>query len=108
MTATELVGTWKREAEKALGLRASGSLQLDLYKVVGQREVSCCCCCHCWLCIVFYWFLSAKKQNIFKPSVHLKLHMMVDLWPWNYTELIGLRSKTGLRPSLLGKVCRTT
>lgn len=39
MTATELMGSWKREAEKALGLRASGDLQLDLYKVVGQREV---------------------------------------------------------------------
>lgn len=41
MTATELMGTWRREAEKALGLRSSGDLQLDLYKVVGQREVYC-------------------------------------------------------------------
>jgi len=40
MTATELVGTWKREAEKALGLRYSGDLELSLYKVVAQREVS--------------------------------------------------------------------
>lgn len=39
MTATELVGTWRREAEKALGLRSSGDMQHDLYKVVGQREV---------------------------------------------------------------------
>jgi len=44
MTATELLGMWKREAEKALGLRHSGDLELELYKVVGQREVSCCSC----------------------------------------------------------------
>ena len=43
MTAADLVGTWRREAEKALGLRTSGDLQIDLYKVVGQREVGCCC-----------------------------------------------------------------
>jgi len=40
MTATELVGMWRREAEKALGLRCSGDLELELYKVVAQREVS--------------------------------------------------------------------
>jgi len=43
MTATELIGTWRREAEKALGLRASGDLELDLFKVVAQREVSSQC-----------------------------------------------------------------
>jgi len=57
MTAADLVGTWRREAEKALGLRASGDLQLDLYKVVGQREV---CCRHHQ-----YWLrvYSANKQT---------------------------------------------
>ena len=42
MTAAEFVATWKREAEKALGLRLSGDLELEVYKVVGQREVRCC------------------------------------------------------------------
>ena len=40
MTASELLGAWKREAEKALGLRCSGDLELELFKVVAQREVS--------------------------------------------------------------------
>ena len=31
---------WRREAEKVLGLRSSGALQIDVYKVVAQREVS--------------------------------------------------------------------
>ena len=46
MTASEMVGTWKREAEKALGLRCSGTFELDLFKVVAQREV------RCWRCSV--------------------------------------------------------
>jgi len=40
MTATELLGVWKREAEKVLGLRCSGDFEVELYKVVAQREVS--------------------------------------------------------------------
>jgi len=47
MTASELLGTWKREAEKALGLRCSGDLELDLFKVVAQREVGYYCVTLC-------------------------------------------------------------
>jgi len=39
-TISELLGMWRREAEKALSLRFSGDLEIDLYKVVAQREVS--------------------------------------------------------------------
>jgi len=45
MTATELVGMWKREAQKVLGMRSSGDLEIEVFKVVAQREVSCGWCC---------------------------------------------------------------
>lgn len=38
-TATDLVTMWAREAVTALSLRARGDMELDLYKVVAQREV---------------------------------------------------------------------
>ena len=35
----ELIGTWQREAQAALTVREQG-MELELYKVVGERRVS--------------------------------------------------------------------
>lgn len=37
--ATELVNIWSREATALLTLRNKGDMELDLFKVIGQREV---------------------------------------------------------------------
>lgn len=40
LNATDLVNIWSKEATALLTLRNRGELELDLFKVVGQREVS--------------------------------------------------------------------
>lgn len=40
LSATDLVNIWSKEATALLTLRNRGELELDLFKVVGQREVS--------------------------------------------------------------------
>jgi hypothetical protein len=40
MNASEMIAIWGREATAALTLRGRGDMELDLFKVVGQREVS--------------------------------------------------------------------
>lgn len=39
-SVTDLVNIWSKEATALLTLRNRGELELDLFKVVGQREVS--------------------------------------------------------------------
>jgi len=36
----EAFGVFKRESEMVLGMRSSGNLEIELFKVVAQREVS--------------------------------------------------------------------
>lgn len=40
LSLTEFLGMWKSEAQTALNLRVSGKMELDLFKVVGQRQVN--------------------------------------------------------------------
>lgn len=39
LTLPELLSVWKAEAQAILGLRTSGKMEIDVFKVVGQREI---------------------------------------------------------------------
>lgn len=39
MSLPDFLSSWKAEAQSVLNLRASGKMELDLFKVVGQRNV---------------------------------------------------------------------
>ena len=39
MSAADMIAAWGREATAALTLRNRGDMELDMFKVVGQREV---------------------------------------------------------------------
>jgi len=40
MSTADLIDIWAREATAALMMRSEGKVELELYKVVAQREVS--------------------------------------------------------------------
>ena len=40
MSATDLIAAWGREATAVLSMRQRGEVEVQVFKVVGQREVS--------------------------------------------------------------------
>ena len=76
----ELLGTWQREANFALGARQKG-VHLELFKNVGERKVYSLFC---------FWLLFKIYMYIYNLDLHCTVWLILNqLIPWSARHFFG-------------------